>query len=363
MMQDSGASLRNPQDPGGLGKPVSGHHPAAAFGESGLPGSNYAFFVQFPHPGREHHRAGQVMSWNKGQHGRKFLLATGRYVDAAETPRDGTMAFWGEWEPPSEIVTRWNEAGALPRVLHRPFWFRPTENDSWQNTDPWVFGDRMIFSNCRQATPRGRPSAMQSLTRGSVVCFGSAIAGKFCVDTVMVIARVELWAPASGADLGAGDAFQTCTASLPCGDESRQPTRLSLYRGATIDDPLNGMYSFVPALPANQRYPRFARPAIELPGNLVSPARQSPHRSYSMPPQEIRGIWEAIRRQVLAAGLMLAVRLDTPPYGARDDSDEAHSYVQVPAAALQEGKEPDRAPVIRDNSDTRDHATAGIITT
>jgi hypothetical protein len=257
-MQNSGGPLRNPLGPGGPHQLASVHHPAAAFGESGLPGSNYAFFVQFPHPGREHHPAGSAMSWNRGQHGRKFLLATGRYADAAGAPRDGTVAFWDEWEPPSKIVTRWNEAGALPRALHRPFWFRPTGNDCWQNTDPWVFGDRMIFSNCRQATPRGRPNAMQSLIRGSVVCFGSAIGGKFCVDTIMVIASVEAWAPASRADVGAGDAFQTCTASLPCSDESRQLARLSLYRGATIDDPVNGMYSFVPTLPANQRYPRFA---------------------------------------------------------------------------------------------------------
>jgi hypothetical protein len=190
-------------------------------------------------------------------------------------PTDSVVAFWGEWEPPSDIVSRWNEAGSLPQVLHRPFWIRPAGgDDSWQNTDPWVFGDRMIFSNCRQATPKGRPNAMQSLTRGSVVCFGSSTAGKFCVDTVMVIASVETWVPASGADLGAGDAFQACTASLPCGD--RPPGRLSLYRGATIDDPVNGMYSFVPALPANLQYPRFARPAIELPGNLVNPQQAGP---------------------------------------------------------------------------------------
>lgn len=360
MMQGSDGSLPRPRSSGGRGKPVSGHHPAAAFGESGLPGSNYAFFVQFPHPGRERHPAGQVTSWNKGQHGRKFLLATGRYADAAETPRDGIVAFWGEWEPPSEIVIRWNEAGTLPRALHRPFWFRPTENDTWQNTDPWVFGDRMIFSNCRQATALGRPSAMQSLTRGSVVCFGSAIAGKFCLDTVMVIARVESWVPASGADLGAGDAFQACTASLPCGDESKHPARLSLYWGATIDDPVNGMYSFVPALPANQRYPRFARPTIELPDGLVSPARQSPHRSPFMPPQEIRGIWEAIRRQVLAAGLMLALSLDTPPCEARADSDEAHSYVRAPVAALHEAKEPHRVLATTDDADMYDRATVRI---
>ena len=38
-----------------------------------------------------------------------------------------------------------------------------------------------------------------------------------------------------------------------------------------------------------------------------------------MPPEEIRGTWEAIRRQVLAAAFMLAVHLDTPPCKTDDD--------------------------------------------
>jgi hypothetical protein len=79
------------------------------------------------------------------------------------------------------------------------------------------------------------------------------------------------------------------------------------------------MYSFVPALPANQRYPRFARPVIELSGGLVNPKRQGPQRSRFMPPEEIRGTWETIRHHVLAAGLMRAVHLDTPPCKTGDD--------------------------------------------
>ena len=287
-------------------------HPSAAFGESGLPGSKDAFFVQFPHPGGEHHPAGSVMRWNTGGHRRKFLVSPARYLDAGDTARDGEVVFWGEWEPPSDIIARWEQSGNLPRALHRPFWSRPPADDSRQNTDPWVFGDRMILSNCRQATA-GRPNTMQRLTRGSVVCFGSTISGGFCIDTVMVIASVETWLPAGGADLRAGEAFQFCAAeSLSCGG-GRPPARLTLYRGATIEDPVNGMYSFVPCQPASLPHPRFARPAVQLPG-LIAPGRQSPQRSRSMPADALYDKWETIRRQVLAAGLTAAVWLETPPY-------------------------------------------------
>lgn len=273
------------------------------------------FFVQFPHPGGEHNPAGRVMRWNVGVHRRKFLVSPGRYLDSGDAVTHGNLVFWGEWEPPSELVARWSAAGYLPRALHRPSWFRPAGDGYRQNTDPWVFGDQMLYSNCKQTTRGGRsPTAMQRLTRGSVVCFGSAVGGEFCADTIMVIASAEPWIPGRTGDLGAGEAFQACTAaSIACGGGD-VPARLVLYRGATIDNPVEGMYSFVPAMPAGQRYPRFARPPVRLPG-LVNPASTQSARGSGQPrPAEVvRDAWEAIRHQVLSAGPVLAVSLETPP--------------------------------------------------
>jgi hypothetical protein len=293
------------------GSPASSAHPSAVFGNSGLPGSDHGFFVQFPHPGGEPRPPGAVMGWNTSlTHHRKFLISPARYLRADGTAADGQVVFWGEWEPPSEIIRRWKPQDHLPRALHRPFWIRPAGDGFRHNTDPWVFGDRMIWSNCRQAMA-GRPNAMQRLTRGSVVCFGSRIGDEFCLDTVMVIASAETWDPASGADLGAGAAFQICTAeSVLCG--GKVPPRLTLYRGATIDDPVNGMHSFVPAQLASAPDPRFTRSAIDLPG-LINPKTRTPHRSRFMPPDDLHSKWDAIRRQVLAEGRILAVKIDTPP--------------------------------------------------
>jgi hypothetical protein len=86
----------------------------------------------------------------------------------------------GEWEPPSRVEQRWptDPDGVLPCTLHRPYWTRPGRSRLRQNTDPWVFGEQMIYSNCRQTVrAQRRPTALQTLPRGSVICFGSTLGG------------------------------------------------------------------------------------------------------------------------------------------------------------------------------------------
>jgi hypothetical protein len=122
-----------------------------------------AIFVQFPHPGGEHYPPTDTMPWNLGRHRRKFLRSGGRLVDPDGRHRFAEVVFWGEWEAPSWIDRRWPAGGGLPRALHRPYWFRPAPDSPRQNTDPWVFGERMLYSNCRQPSPGRAPTSMQSL--------------------------------------------------------------------------------------------------------------------------------------------------------------------------------------------------------
>jgi len=293
--------------------------------------SDIAYFVQFPHPRGEpparrftlapatqsrHHRdeaipRGHVMPWNTGRHCRKFLISAGRYLDDRDDVRGGELLFWGEWEPPSDIVTTWPADGRLPRALHRPSWFRPPADASRQNTDPWVWGDRMLYSNCKQA----RVGSLRRLTRGSVVYFGSTFGDDFCADTVLVIASGEPWDPADYEGIDADEAFQVCTAaSLAAGDGCSPDTGLTLYRGATLEDPVDGMYSFVPAMPAATPYPRFARPPVRLPGLINTKSTRGPRGSARpLAARTARQAWASVRRQVLDTGLVLAVHLDTPP--------------------------------------------------
>jgi hypothetical protein len=63
----------------------------------------------------------------------------------------------------------------------------------------------------------------------------------------------------------------------------------TLYRGATVSDPVDGMHSFVPCLLRDDDQPRFPRPAVDLPG-VVNPrslqAASTRHRRLrSQPPR------------------------------------------------------------------------------
>lgn len=273
-----------------------------------------AYFVQFPHPGREHRSRTFQMPWNVTRHGRKFLVAPGRYLDDGDRVREGDLAFWGEWEPPSRIERRWSAARPLPRALHRPYWNRPGIDKFRQNTDPWVWGEQMLYSNCKQiAGPQRRPTSMQELTPGSVICFGSTIDGDFCIDTVLVVASAEPWVPAEADDLLTDEAFKICTGQSITTNPTDAHLRFSLYRGATVDDPVEGMFSFVPARRADDADPRFCRPSVRLPGRVNPASRQSTWGSKRpLPDHAIRDAWGSIREQVLARDLVLATRIETP---------------------------------------------------
>jgi hypothetical protein len=186
----------------------------------------------------------------------------------------------------------------------------------------------MLYSNCRQTVSEGRPNSMQRLTRGSVVCFGSTIEGEFCVDTVFVVAGTEPWVPAEVEDLDVDRAFKACTGGSIVTGKKGADWRLTLYRGATLDDPVEGMFSFVPARRADAGDARFARPPVRLPG-MVNPAnwRSTWGSKRPLPIGTLRDSWEAVRHQVLAANLLLAVWLQTP---YRHGSDAA-----VPGTASQ----------------------------
>lgn len=274
-----------------------------------------AFFVQFPHPGVEHRTVLDVMPWNVGNHRRKFVRSAGRYVDQYGELLAGDLTFWGEWEPPSRVERRWPRDGQLPRTLHIPYWTRETGVGPRQNTDPWVWGEQMLYSNCKQTVgPQRRATSMQRLTPGSVICFGSTIAAEFCIDTVFVVASREPWVAGRSDDLDTTDAFKVCTGQSLATSARDAEMHLTLYRSATFDDPVEGMFSFLPARLADAVDARFARPRVRLPG-LINPAnRQSTWGSKRpLPIDLVRDAWDSIRDQVVAQGLHLGTRIGIPP--------------------------------------------------
>lgn len=270
-------------------------------------------FVQFPHPGGEHRPQGRVMDWNRGPHARKFLKATGEYVLDGQL-RTGPLVFWGEWEPQSQVVTTFaNDPPGYPRWLHEPYWEVPRHRLHLQNTDPLVFGDRFLYSNCRQVRNR----KLRELAPGSLVVFGSKYRREFVLDTVFVV----------GAD---GEDFIGASASAVADDDwvravvfdplGRSPKaahqQFRLYRGRTYAEAASGPFSFVPCRPYSDVDTAFARPVLRLPRRWIEPNLAMGAKAAAASTAEIRELWQEIVDQVDDAGLALGVRLDPPQHAS-----------------------------------------------
>jgi hypothetical protein len=286
------------------------------------------FFVQFPHPGSEHTpkpaTVDTVMDWNVGDHKRKFLRADGAYVEDGQY-REGAYGFWGEWEAPSRVVEVWPKGDALPRFLHEPL-YRPPNAGSYQNTDPLVFGDRFLYTNCKQLGN----AKLRKLTPGSLVLFGSGTGAGFVLDTVFVVAD----APARPYELGetavlpdnptAGAVvFQPLTTTKDVGREC------VAYSGRMHDHGADLPYSFVPGRPADGEV-RFARPLLKPDGalaDLVEPKLYMGARVLERSKEQLMAAWQQVLDICAGHGLAQGVHATPPaisptalPSGARHES-------------------------------------------
>jgi hypothetical protein len=226
-------------------------------------------FVQFMHPGAEHEPPDDgKMGWNSGDHARKFLVANGLATSRRGAQAD-ELVFWGEWEPQSRVVEAYDPTVLDgPRWLHEPTW-SPLEPPRWsQNTDPFVFGDRFHYTGCQQHKRNRRgakqPTQLRRLARGSVILFGSCRRDRFMLDTVFVVDRYVDHRRKDRATALAGKISATYEAvTIDPWYRGNDPDDVSyrLYFGATVDAPIEGMFSYVPCLPRADAPSGFARPS------------------------------------------------------------------------------------------------------
>ncbi len=133
-------------------------------------------FVQFPHPGPEHQPSSSTMPWSPlvtadgrpVDHARKFLRVRGSYLIDGRL-EDGEVAFWGEWEPPSRVLRLPARRNGYPNWLHTPT-IKPVPDGPRQNTDPLVFGERFLYTNCRQSSNE----KLRQLATGSLIVSGQS---------------------------------------------------------------------------------------------------------------------------------------------------------------------------------------------
>jgi len=208
--------------------------------------------VQFPHPGPEHRPdTDGYIKWNTGDHARRFMKVPGRWLtetDSGSTEQSGDLVFWGEWEPPSIVVGEYPKPlPGYPRYLYEPHWSSPPKGCA-QNTDPYVFGEPFLYSNCRQVTKNG-VTRMQRLSVGSVILFGSRVAGDFVLDTALVVAGAQPLALDLVPHLeGIDDVFQAVVLDVLYGGRHKRRSQ-RLYSGATPGQRVSGMFSFLPCCP------------------------------------------------------------------------------------------------------------------
>jgi len=277
--------------------------------------------VQFPHPGPEHVPGhDRVMPWNVGRHRRKFLHSPGQWIDGKGDVRHGDMTFWGEWEAPSRVIRRWMPQTHLPSFLQEPFITELPDGRELQNTDPLVFGSHFRYSNCKQFDQKnGTPTGLQDLEPGSVILFGSKRRGtvQFVLDTVFVVARGRSYAPATVSCLFDEPFVRRVVVEPLLTWEGPRSQRFTLFDGATPDDAIDGMFSFVPCLPFDGDFHRFSRPVIELPEFVNPRSQQSPGGYTRRDRVELAtayGAWRSVADQVEAAGCRLGYDLPEPPH-------------------------------------------------
>src|SRR5437016_1207455 len=255
--------------------------------------------VQFPHPGTEHRPAGLgVMPWYSGPHRRKFMVAEGIWVADGGQAGGGLVNFWGEWEAPSRVLSDGVGEIGMPRYLHRPL--RPAEGDSGSNTDPFVFGQRFYYSNCRQLRNR----KLRDLPIGSLMLFGSKVRRRFVLDTALVVADRH---PLDCARLNRGDSAFRRVSLRPLQESGEPLDRLVLYEGATPDRAIDGMFSFVPARPHDDGEWGFHRPCLA--GSYLNDNLAMAARVQMVASSQVAKVWAEVTRRVFDAGLVLATHL------------------------------------------------------
>lgn len=289
-----------------------------------------AHVVQFLHPGHEYnctsllkHTEMATVGWKLGntRHDRKYFDWWGDFLDADDRPHEGErIGFWGEWEPPSRVrrinerIVNWGP----PAFAHEPLLPSAPPAESHQNTDPLVFGEAFTYSNCQQPAKK----VLRHLAPGSMILFGRGTyrAGNvgFRLDTCLVVAqstpRSIRQSDTRGFDTDLVENVVTNALFSKGGDQD-----FVFYTGATYTEPLDGMFSFFPAVPANDHPHGFARPMLEPVGaleGLISPRHPQGIKATSVSGREVQGAWLEIVRQVRAQGLVLGTHAKAPEVGS-----------------------------------------------
>jgi hypothetical protein len=282
--------------------------------------------VQFVHPGFEYHKREHVgpktqrvgvMGWKQGgsRHDRKFMWSHGSAFDPQtdDMLEDVPLTFWGEWEGPS-VFWRIDSPGKLfPSIVHAPFRPADVPMRSVQNTDPIVFGDSFIYTNCRQ----GPHPVLRSLPPGSLILFGRLGredgGASFSLDTCFVVDRVQPLPAIPFESVTYGEDLVQDAALCPLFAEGG-PGELGVHFGRSRAQ--GEVFSFFPAQPSAGKPSLFVRPELRPVGwlaEIISPGTQGVKITHGVDERSRDAIWHAVVEQVAEQGCSLGYEAAPPP--------------------------------------------------
>jgi hypothetical protein len=187
-----------------------------------------------------------------------------------------------------------------PRFVHEPFLPRVGPSGWRQNTDPFVFGDEFHYTGCLQHTKLG-PTQLRFLARGSVILFGSCLdRSKFVIDTVFVVNgyRDHGWGDYAEVRNEVSPVYAEATIDPWYSGDSRSEDTYRLYSGATLDSPVEGMFSFFPCRRAAEVPQGFPRAEMNLSGVVTPTMTQGKRLNPQTNVAQVRDLW---RRPSLAS--------------------------------------------------------------
>lgn len=309
--------------------------------------------IQFVHPGFEYssrkylgprkQRSG-VMPWKEGRsiHDRKFMWTHGSALDpqSNEDFNDVPLTLWGEWEGPS-IYWKIDSPGMpLAKTVHSPFRPANVPTASVQNTDPMVFGDNFIYSNCRQERHR----ILRSLPSGSIILFGRLSNPtdnpSFSLDTCFVVDRVHPLPTMPFDPKAYGTELVNDTALCALHSEGFHGD-VGVHSGrARSDAPI---FSFFPASLAVDAPTLFARPELRPVGALkgvISPGTQATNMTHGVSASDRDAIWHEVVNQVAEQGCVLGYSASPPPLLDDNEALRAARDKPRPLKAVGDGLAP-----------------------
>lgn len=266
--------------------------------------------IKFFHAGKERNikkceLENGICKWRyKTEHARKYVVTSGKYIKSLyNSPESGKIGFWCEWEAESyvkNIVKSKNFNKEYPRYLHIPLLPRRSIRAGYLNTDPCVIGKYFLYSNCMQNTKEGNQTHMQKLNIGDIIVFGSSKNKQFICDTVFVIGQ-KIQFDRNNMNFQIGTMVPKWYYNITLNSLNRNQ-RFTLYIGATYDNPVNGMFSFVPCVSDLSIYRGFIRPNVLT--QLNNGKTQGTSRITSPDPKKL---WHQIANEVINNGLYLGI--------------------------------------------------------